>query len=92
MDRKEEIHRYMLAGPFSWPSIVTLINRNCIPLMALPDESRAKRFNLQVYKFVEPGFLIVKPDQEVELAANRMSTMHPMWIFQLLANALLGVG
>ncbi len=88
MDRKDVINDYMLAGPFSWPSIVALINRNCVPLRTIPNAALSNKFQLQVYKFVEPGFLLVRPDQEVTLLANRMTTLHPRWIFRILADAL----
>ena len=31
MDRKPVIDRYMLAGPFSWPRIIDLLNDHTIP-------------------------------------------------------------
>jgi hypothetical protein len=88
MDRKVEVDRYMLAGPFSWPAIVKLINQNCIPLKAVPTKALSEQFKLKVYDFVEPGFLVVQPDEQIKLSANRMTTLHPQWIFQTLANAL----
>ncbi len=88
MDRKDVINDYMLAGPFSWPSIVALINRNCVPLKTIPNASLSNKFQLKVYRFVEPGFLIVRPDEEVTLLANRLTTLHPRWIFRILADAL----
>jgi len=88
MDRKVEVDRYMMAGPFSWPSIIKLINQNCIPLKAVPSKALSEQFKLQVYDFVEPGFLIVQPDEQVKLSANRMTTLHPEWIFKTLADAL----
>ncbi|MFY7876919.1 MAG: hypothetical protein ACOVQM_15805, partial [Pirellula sp.] len=88
MDRKEEVDRYMLAGPFSWPTIINLINQNCVPLRTIPNRSLQKQFELQVYKFVEPGFLIVQPTEEVTLLANRLTTLHPPLIMELLQKAL----
>jgi hypothetical protein len=88
MDRKEEVDRYMLAGPFSWPTIINLINQNCVPLRTIPNRALQKQFELQVYKFVEPGFLIVQPTEEVTLLANRLSTLHPPLIMELLQKAL----
>ncbi|MCY2982419.1 MAG: terpene cyclase/mutase family protein [Planctomycetota bacterium] len=87
-DRKVEIDRYMLAGPFSWPAIIKLINENCIPLKALPNKALSEQFTLKVYDFVEPGFLIIQPDERVKLSANRMTTLHPLWLFQTIASAL----
>jgi hypothetical protein len=88
MDRKVEVDRYMMAGPFSWPSIIKLINQNCIPLKVVPTKPLSEQFKLKVYDFVEPGFLIVQPDEKVTLSANRMTTLHPEWIFKTLAIAL----
>lgn len=88
MDRKEEVNRYMLAGPFSWPSIIKLINQNCIPLKVAPKTALAKQFNIRVYDFIEPGFLLVQPNEEVQLLANRMTTLHPRWTFKVLAKAM----
>ena len=88
MDRKEEVDRYMLAGPFSWPTIINLVNQNCVPLRTIPNRALQKQFELQVYKFVEPGFLIIQPTEEVTLIANRLTTLHPPLIMKLLQNAL----
>jgi len=88
MDRKEEVDRYMLAGPFSWPTIINWVNQNCVPLRTSPNRTLQKQFELQVYKFVEPGFLIVRPNEEVTLLANRLTTLHPPLIMELLQKAL----
>lgn len=88
MDRKEEVDRYMLAGPFSWPAIIDLINDRCIPLRAVPSRALSKQFDLLVYKFIEPGFLIVQPNEDVTLLANRLTTLHPKWLFQVLKKSL----
>ena len=32
MDRKVEIDRYMMAGPFSWPRMITLLNESFVPV------------------------------------------------------------
>ena len=87
-DRKVEIDRYMLAGPFSWPAIIKLINEKCIPLKSVPTKPLSEQFKLKVYDFVEPGFLLVQPDEQVKLSANRLTTLHPLWLFQALANGL----
>ena len=61
MDRKAEIHRYMLAGPFSWPAIIKTLNENAICLKAPPTKQQQQRFGLSTYNFVEPGFVILSP-------------------------------
>lgn len=59
-----------------------------IPLKVIPTKALSEQFKLQVYDFVEPGFLIVQSDEQIKLSANRMTTLHPEWIFKTLANAL----
>ena len=34
MDRKREIDRYMMAGPFCWPRLISLLNQHYIPVRA----------------------------------------------------------
>ena len=50
MDRKVEIDRYMKAGMFSWPRIIDRINRDFVPVMAIPGAEQARDFDLLPYK------------------------------------------
>lgn len=86
MDRKAEIDRYMLAGPFSWPANIDLINREFIPLRQIPDVKESQQFGITVYQFIEPGFLIIKPDLSVSLKADRLTTTNPQWFYQNVAS------
>lgn len=88
MDRKTEVDRYMLSGPFSWPAIIELLNERFVPLRTTPEVAQAERFGIEVYKFIEPGFLIIQPDESVSLVADRLTTTNPRWFYQLLANTV----
>ena len=78
MDRKVEIDRYMLAGPFSWPPIIKSLNNDFVPLRLKPDRSLQKRYELSRYKFVEPGILILK-NQEVKTKIDQITTLQYDW-------------
>ncbi len=86
MDRKNEIDRYMLAGPFSWPAIVDRLNADFVPVRCKPTKDQAESFDLKPYKFVEPGFLIVDAEQKVRLRIDHLTTLHPIWIERLIAD------
>lgn len=84
MDRKKEIDRYMLAGPFSWPELVTAINESFVPVRATPTLAEQKKYQLVPYKFVEPGFLIIAPNGDVKNKVDRITTFSPVWFQGLL--------
>ncbi|MDP1563963.1 MAG: hypothetical protein Q8M16_21485, partial [Pirellulaceae bacterium] len=80
-----EIDRYMLAGPFSWPKIIALLNRDFIPVREAPTKLLSEKFNLRTYAFVEPGFLVIKSDGQVAGRVDRLTTLPPSWLLQLFA-------
>ncbi len=84
MDRKTEIDRYMRAGPFSNPEIISSVNENYVPLMAIPKKEEAGKYDLKPYKFIEPGFLVVEPNGDASLTLDRITTMNPKWIHSFL--------
>lgn len=86
MDRQTEVDRYMLAGPFSWPANISLLNEFFVPLKYVPSKLQAAQFGIEIYKFVEPGFLIVSPDEKILLAADRLTTTNPQWFFSHVAS------
>ncbi len=88
MDRQAEVDRYMMAGAFSWPAIINLINEKTVPLKAVPLESEAKKFGLATYEFIEPGFLVIPLNGSPSMVADRLTTQQPKWLFQVLAKAL----
>ena len=88
MDRKVEIDRYMLSGPFSWPAIVETINENAIATRAIPNPNLQKKFGLNPYEFVEPGIVILSPDGKVKFSMDKLSTLHPVWMLEVLKKQL----
>ena len=84
MDRKVEVDRYMLAGPFSNPKIIARLNRDFIPTRGGPNESLAKQFDLLPYNFVEPGFLVVDSKLKVTQRVDRLTTLHADWLTRLI--------
>jgi len=84
MDRKVEIDRYMKAGMFSWPKIIERLNRDFVPLMAVPNGKQSRAHDLVPYKFVEPGFLVIDPVGKQTLRCDRLTTQHPAWLERLL--------
>lgn len=88
MDRKSEIDRYMLSGPFSWPNIIEVINEHYIPVRSAPTKKQQANYQLVPYKFIEPGFLILQPDGKCETKIDRITTMHPQWFRSLLTRSL----
>ena len=88
MDRKTEIHRYMLAGPFSWPAIIKTLNENAICLKAPPTKQQQQRFGLSTYKFVEPGFVILNSDGTKTSQVDQLTTLQPIWLNQLIQKSL----
>ncbi len=91
MDRKVEIDRYMMAGPFSWPAIIEMLNEKFIPYRAAPTGDQVEQFRLRPYEFVEPGFLVLAADDKVALRVDRLTTLHPEWLRRLIGSAVGGV-
>lgn len=84
MDRKNEVDRYMRAGPFSNPTIIASVNEHYVPLIAVPKRKQAATFELEPYKFIEPGFLIVEKDGSASVKLDRITTMNSNWIASFL--------
>ncbi len=91
MDRKDVIDQYMMAGPFSWPAIIKLVNDNYIPVKFVPNPQAAAEFGIANYKFVEPGFVVIEGGK-VKQTADRLTTLHPQWLFDLMKQSTSGAG
>lgn len=91
MDRKTEIDRYMLAGPFSWPPIVKLLNEHFIPTRALPGK-KDQRLGIRPYDFIEPGFVVLSREGEVIAKVDAVTTFQYDAIQNLLASVLRKAG
>ncbi|MCH2183687.1 MAG: terpene cyclase/mutase family protein [Mariniblastus sp.] len=87
MDRKVEIDRYMLAGPFSHPAIIRLLNTELIPVRAKAKGQNQQKYNLLPFEFVEPGFVLLNPDGSLKQSVDRLTTFQSRWLFQLIAGA-----
>lgn len=89
MDRVKSLDVYMKAGLFSWPQIIGPINQSFIALAAVPDQSAQTRFDLQKYRFVEPGILVVRAGAtpsatQVLHRCDRLTTLHIPWLTKMI--------
>ncbi len=89
MDRKPEIDRYMMAGPFSWPAIIEMLNEHYIPVRAIATKAQQKEHGVGSYDFVEPGFVILR-DGKNDRHVDQLTTLNPEWLNRLLAR-IVGV-
>jgi hypothetical protein len=85
MDRKREIDRYMMAGPFCWPRLITLLNQHYIPVKAYPRGELARDLDLRPGKFIEPGYVVLDGDGKELRRLDRITTFHPEWFLRPLA-------
>ncbi|MCP3920833.1 MAG: hypothetical protein GY711_35345 [bacterium] len=77
MDRKTEIDRYMLAGPFSWPRSIELLNAHYVPVREAGSRELCERFDLAPVRFIEPGYLVLDGDGKALARQDRITTFHP---------------
>ncbi|MHC4079673.1 MAG: hypothetical protein ACYST0_14695 [Planctomycetota bacterium] len=85
MDRKREIDRYMMAGPFCWPRLITLLNQHYIPVKAYPRGGLARDLDLRRGRFIEPGYVVLDGDGKELRRLDRITTFHPEWFLRPLA-------
>lgn len=90
MDRKPEIDRYMMGGPFSWPGLVGLLNEAFVPLRQPGGADDAERFGLRPVAFVEPGFLVLDAEGRVTASVDEITTLDPGFFLARLGDALGG--
>jgi hypothetical protein len=88
MDRKPEIDRYMMAGPFSWETTRNQLNEHFIPVKAVPTAEQQQKYDLVPYKFVEPGFVILDSDGNEKFKVDRITTLNEPWFAALLNHAI----
>lgn len=77
MDRRVEIDRYMLAGPFSDVDVVQLLNTAFVPVRRAADQAAARE--LRQPAFIEPGFVVYGADGTELLRRQALMTLHPEW-------------
>ncbi len=86
MDRKIEIDRYMMAGPFSWPRMIERLNEHFVPVKLASDRKLNKRFGIERIQFVEPGFLVLD-GEGVELGRqDKITTYNPQWFDEVVCS------
>jgi hypothetical protein len=90
MDRKPEIDRYMLAGPFSWPRTVELLNESFVPVRMQADRSECETFGLKPMGFIEPGWIVIDAKGQEIGREHQITTFHPARFLAPLAK-LAGV-
>ncbi len=77
MDRKIEIDRYMMAGPFSWPRVSDFINKHYIPVRMKAGKEECETHGLKPLGFIEPGWLVLGPGGEELGREHQITTFHP---------------
>lgn len=88
MDRKPEIDRYMMAGPFSWPQLVTLLNDAFIPVKEVASGPRAEQMSLVRERFIEPGYVVLGGEEKELLRMDQLTTFHPESFISPLAKVV----
>jgi hypothetical protein len=89
MDRKDEIDRYLMGGPFSWPSTIALLQDHFVPVKEVASGARAKAMELVRGTFIEPGYVVLDGDGKVLLQLDQITTFHPQW-FETPLRRLVG--
>lgn len=79
MDRQEEIDRYLMGGPFSWPSTIELLRDHFVPVKQTAAGELAKKLELVRGKFVEPGYVVLDRDGVLLAKLDQITTFHPQW-------------
>lgn len=90
MDRKPEIDRYMMSGPFSWPTTIALLSEAFVPVRQVASKADQKRFGLAPRGFIEPGYLVLQiragQAEPVEaMRLDRITTFERVWFERPLA-------
>ncbi|MEM7198958.1 MAG: hypothetical protein AAF628_01745 [Planctomycetota bacterium] len=84
MDRKPEIDRYMMAGPFSAPDVIELLNAAFVPVKQAARGRVQKDYGLQPRAFIEPGFVVLDAAGDEQSRAHRITTLHAEWFLARL--------
>jgi hypothetical protein len=85
MDRKGEVDWLMMAGPFSWPVTVELINQHFIPVRGKAGKKTGEKYGIVRIEFIEPGWIVLDGDGKELARRDRLNTLHPGWFGAPLA-------
>tara|TARA_R110002072_G_scaffold228234_12_gene385407 strand:+ start:51369 stop:53246 length:1878 start_codon:yes stop_codon:yes gene_type:complete len=80
MDRKPEVDRYMMGGPFSWPSTIELLKEHFVPVKQIAGKDElSQQLELARNKFIEPGYVVLDGDGKALLKVDQLTTFQPEW-------------
>ncbi|MCH2105479.1 MAG: hypothetical protein MK291_02410 [Planctomycetes bacterium] len=85
MDRKVEIDRYMMAGPFSWPRVSSFVNEHFIPVRMKAGREECDTYELKPLGFVEPGWIVFDAKGKELGREHKITTFHPARFLSPLA-------
>ena len=88
MDRQDEVERYLMAGPFSWPAVVDLLNTQFVPVRFVPSREQQAARAMRPRQYIEPGWLVLQADGTELQRVHELTTLHPEWIVRRLGHAL----
>jgi len=77
MDRWDRLDRHMLAGPFSWPRTVALLNERFVPVRMKASRKLRSAHGLEPIAFIEPGWLVLDGEGRELGREHQISTFHP---------------
>ncbi len=82
------LDRYMMVGPLSHGDVIEALNENFVCLKLPGGGALAKRFGLEVPRFIQPGLLFLKPDGTVVHRMDRISTFDASYFRFVLEEVL----
>ncbi|MDF1701897.1 MAG: hypothetical protein P1V36_12130, partial [Planctomycetota bacterium] len=86
------LDRYVMTGPLSDPDVTALLNRRFVCLKLPAGGALAQKYGLSAPKFVQPGFLVLKPDGTVVHRTDRIYCFQGAWWDALLRRILADAG
>jgi tetratricopeptide (TPR) repeat protein len=92
MDKKRALDAYMRASVWTDPRVVRFVQERCVPVRVSARGESVDRYDLKPLRFVEPGFLVLKPDGEVVHRIDRISTFSAPFILHVLREAFSRAG
>lgn len=90
MDRKDVIDRYMMAGPFSWPTTIAILNRGFVPVRQVASRDDQAKFALKRLEFIEPGYLVLDGDGAELARLDKITTFERLWFEEPLMEFVEG--
>jgi hypothetical protein len=92
MDRKLVLEKYLQAGPFMMPRVVTLLSDRFVPLRRPAGLPARRAFGLEPLAFLEPGILFLDAEGRVLHRVQGLTTFSEDWLVALLGAVLEKAG